>query len=304
MSSNQIRIITGTSYPVLPNIGTDSVITVSHTVDTSATSCVIPATAVIESSAPKKELVYKQIIFADNVSMIISKEWYDKYEKLQVPIILRNGTLFKNIIYPLLTGESLTYVKTGNPMDEFSQVIGEINYYGVPLTSKQMFDIASNCGLVTFIQTAKDYIHSKTNGVLNYHKGFKGRYEKFSADWKRLIDIYVERHPNDEMDELVAPIITEMLLSFDFQSIFVANMQKHNIIFEYVDWFTKVVQKKDHKSLSNYIEGLIVNKTASINSWVESQLMSLPIDETIKAKMAIIMKAGKIRGDTNSKTKV
>lgn len=286
MSSNQIRVISAASYPILPNVNLPS-----------STPMIVKSEIVEEKTASNQDTPYKQIMFADGVSIIISKQWYDAYEKLREPVILRNGTLFKNIVYPLLTGESLVYMKSGNPVEEFGHIISEISYYGVPLKSQQMYDIASNCGLVEYIQSTKQYINSKTYCIGKYHKGYKKRFDKFADDWKRYLDILTARHASDRMERFTAESLTEMLLSFDFQTIFVINMQKFNIIFEYVDWFTKVVMKKDLKCLGNYIEGLIVNKDANANSWIEAQLMSLPVDEAIKNKIATIMNNASIMSD-------
>lgn len=298
MTDSQIRIITNAGYPSLPSVpvvpqATTTIEKNGVIIDVNSTI----NTTIIPPVKSSNDVVYKQITFADGVTMIITKEWYDKYEKLQVPIILRNGLLFKNIIYPLLTKEPLIYLKQGNPFEEFSQILSEINYYGVSLASEQMYDIASNCGLVDFMQTTKEYITSKTYGINNYHRGYKKRFDKFCEDWKQYLDILISRYPNDKMERFIADSLTEMLLSFDFQTLFVINMQMHNVIFEYVDWFNKVVIKKDIKSLSNYIEGIIVHKNSNVNSWIESQLLNLPVQNTIKSKITTIMNNASIMND-------
>lgn len=230
----------------------------------------------------------KQIVFADGVNMFISKEWFDKYEKLKSPVIFRNSNVFKNAIYPLLTGETIRYSGTASECVEFGQLLEEIGYYGIELTSKQMQLLSENSGFNVAVHNVKKFIESNNKKCCK-SISFKNNFKIFNESWKQYIKILTIHHPGAELEKFECQHVFELISSSDHYALITINTMKHNVIFEFVHWFDIVVMQKQPKKFNDYINNFTLTICDDSNDWLKRQLSELPVNGEIKAKIESII---------------
>ena len=183
------------------------------------------------------------ITFPDGFTMYIKREWYDKYEALRAPIIYRNGLIFKNIIYPLLTGETIRYTKSLNECSELGQLLAEISYYQIKLTPEQIQDVAVNSGLTIAIDNTIAFINERSSACFN--KTFKRNMNIFNTQWAKYIDMVAIRYMNDLYKQFTMTFILDILTSPKSYALVILNMRFNNIVFEFLNWLkNSVIEKK------------------------------------------------------------
>lgn len=183
------------------------------------------------------------ITFPDGFTMYIKQEWYDKYEALRERIIYRNGLLFKNIIYPLLTGETIRYAKSLNECSELGQLLAEISYYQIKLTPEQIQDVAVNSGLTLAIDNTITFIKEHESAC--FTRLFKKNMSVFNSQWAKYIDMVSIRYMNDAYKQFTMTFILDILTSPKSYALVILNMRYNNIVFEFLNWLkNSVINKK------------------------------------------------------------
>lgn len=253
----------------------------------------------IDVELPNIENFSKVIKFGDNTSMRISNEWYNKYEKLREPIIFRNGPMFRNVIYPLLTGEQISHYRFEDEYYVLEQLINEIEYYGIQLTPFQINSISRS--FIDMINIVRLYIIKREETCCSSQKKYKMKLIKFNNSWSRYIQIKKEYYPNDNYNKFTADSIMEMITSKEYFTIINLNVQKHNIIFDFVNWFDKTIIKNHQFAFDDYINSLSLNKITNSTQWLESKLLNLPIDSSIKNRISSIVNNANIINESINK---
>lgn len=224
--------------------------------------------------------------------MYIKREWYDKYPVLQQDIVYRNSRMFREIIYPLLTGETLRYSKSVDECNELGQLLYEIGQYGISLTPEQIQDIARSSGLIKAIEDVKTYIDEHPHGCFDkYKKNLK----IFDDQWTKYIGLFGERFGDKETySRFTSRFIVEILTSSKNYALVVLNMKYHNIVFEFLTWFKSVVIDHEGSKFGIHI-GNLQDKLRQSNmlgetDYLHSKVDTLNVPEEYKEQFYGILK--------------
>ena len=187
-------------------------------------------------------VVQKQITFSDGSKFYVKPEWVTKYPKLNEDIIYRSSKMFGKYILPVLAGQSLKTKDTDEEI-ELTELLNEVFYYGIELTSSQTMDLAVCSGFVRLVNRIREYIIRKD--VAFFNRKYKARVAQFTSTWNAYVVLLSQKYGDDKLKDLTYDLFYELIKSDEYYSIIETNIQFKNIPYEWVSWYLEVVIKKN-----------------------------------------------------------
>ena len=193
------------------------------------------------------------IQFADFTSHIISRSIFEQYPKLQDNPIKRTRASFISYILPIINGDRLI-MKSVDTFEELSEIINEINYYGIKLSQQQVVDIHISAGIVELIQAIKMKYFKRMSKCLNSE--FKNRLKVYSDYWNTLIDRFADYKKDEDYKKIKFDILIKLIENGSIFDLLSMNIYYDNQIAIFFKFFKAVVFDNTDSEIVQLIENL------------------------------------------------
>lgn len=204
----------------------------------------------VESDIIQVSLI--QVSFMDGQFLVIPKEWYNKYPKMQEQPIMRTRADFLRII-PILNNFSCKNSMYDEHI-ELDELFDILNYFGIKLNDRQLVEIHMSAGLLDLINEAKmiiDNIGSKC-----FKRGLKKRLTFFKSNWDKYIGFLTQIYKDDnykniDFEHLINTLDTENTLY-----LLNLNVLYNNQIHVFLKYLKSVVKDRDQSIFTRFVDSI------------------------------------------------
>jgi len=215
------------------------------------------------SHEQKPPEAYKQITFADGKTLTIPIEWYNKYQKLQAPIILRDSRKFIYYCFPCLISQDLRMKYTDSNI-EVTEFIDEVTYFEIELSEIQIQQLSDCCGFTKKLTKIKNFLDTKQRECIKIR--FKRTLAEFSKLWDQYTSLLCLKYKNDSYKNINSALLLSQFDSQnDFYHIIRLNFLYRNHISQFIDMFEEFVIEKNKGRLRDMIQEISLSLPESDN---------------------------------------
>ena len=233
---------------------------------------------------------YRQITFYDGATLLVKEQWYEKYAKLQSPVIFRDSNIFRNLIYPTLNDESIKMARTGDDCHTLKMFLDELAYYEISISHQKMQEISEMCGFVDTLMKMKSFVEKK-------------KVATFRKIWAKYMTNVIANHPDDDMQLFTAHNLSHMIRSVEYGTLILINSKRNNIIYDFCSWLEKVVLKGNANMFEKYVESCLSTSNVTPAKYLEQQLEGMKLGRNQKDSVSAILQSCSILNTVLGKSK-